>query len=124
MTKTRGPVFRSIALIITLAYALGACTSLQGVPMPTDGTTPPVKVGETVDVTKKSGGTVKFRVTAIEPDALVGKDVRVPYSDISILQVERNDPAQTGATAWIVGGVVLVGLLIYGLSHMSPGIQE
>jgi hypothetical protein len=118
------PVTRAIALIITLVFALTACTSLQGVSMPTDGKTPAVKVGERVEVTKKSGETIEFRVTAVEPDALVGKDVRVPYSDISILQVERSDPAQTGATLWIVGGVILVGLLIYGLEHMGPGIQE
>jgi hypothetical protein len=124
MTTTHGPVFRSIAFIITLAYAVTACTSLQGVAMPADGKTPAVKVGEHVNVTKKSGETLDFKVTAVEPDALAGKDVRVPYSEISILQVERNDPAQTGAVLWIVGGVILVALAIYAIDNMGPGIQE
>jgi hypothetical protein len=120
MTTTSGPVFRSIALIITLAYALAACTSLQGVPMPPDpGKTPAVKVGEKVEVTKKNGDIVQFRVTAVEPDALVGKDVRVAYSDIGILQVERTDPAQTNVAVWVTVGVILTGLLIYGLSHLG-----
>jgi|SRR5882672_5880142 len=125
MTTTHGAVYRSIAWIITLVFALSACTSLQGVPMPAEpGKTPAVKVGEQVEVTNKKGETLKFRVTALEPDALVGKNVRVPYTDISILQVERTDPAQTGVTVWIVAGVILTGLLIYALDHTSPGIQE
>jgi hypothetical protein len=125
MTTIRSLVFRSIALISTLAYALAACTSLQGVPISHEpGKTPAVKVGETVEVTNSKGETLKFKVTAIEPDALVGKDIRVPYVEITTLQVERNDPAQTGVTLWIVGGVILTGLLIYALDHTSPGIQE
>jgi hypothetical protein len=125
MTTTLGLLHRFIALVITLLFALTACTSLQGVPMPSEpGKTPAVQVGERVEITNTKGETLRFKVTAIEPDALVGKDVRVPYADIAILQVERNDSAQTGVTVWIVVGVILTGLLIYGLSHLSPGIQE
>ena len=119
MKITTCPGCRALAALVALTYALTACTSLQGVPMPTEpGNAPAVKVGERVEVTNSHGETLRFKVTSMEPDALVGKDVRVPYSEIAILQVERNDSAQT-ATVWIVVGVIVTGLLIYGLSHVG-----
>ena len=75
-------------------------------------------------MTKRSGEIQQFRVTAVEPDALVGNDVRVACSDIGILQVERTDPAQTNVAVWVTVGVILTGLLIYGLSHMGPGFTD
>ncbi len=87
MTMTPSPLNRCIALVITLLFTLTACTSLQGVPVPHEpGKTPAVKVGETVEVTNSKGEKLKFKVTAVEADALVGKDVRVPYAEIASLQ--------------------------------------
>jgi len=113
---------RAIALMIALNLILTACTSLQGVPLPgPDQPTavPAVKVGETVEVTTRAGETKRFKVTAVESDALVGKDVRVAYKDMTSLQVERSDGAKTGMVAWIVGGVVLTAGLIWAIDHLD-----
>jgi len=43
--------------------------------MPTEpGNAPAVKVGERVEVTNSHGETLRFKVTSMEPDALVGKE--------------------------------------------------
>ena len=113
---------RAVALIVVLNFLLTACASLQGVPLPgPDQPTavPAVKVGETVEVTTRAGETKRFKVTAVESDALVGKDVRVAYKDMTSLQVERSDGAKTGMVAWIVGGVVLTAGLIWAIDHLD-----
>ncbi len=61
MTKTHGPWYRCMALLTTLTFALAACSSLQGIPMPKEpGKTPAVKVGEQVEVTTRQGQTLRF----------------------------------------------------------------
>jgi len=102
------PWQRCVAAIITFCFFLTGCVSLQGVPMPPPGQKPAVEVGEKVEVTTRDSRTLRFKVTAVEPDALVGKDVRVGYSEITSLQAERADAAQTGLIVWIVLGIVAV----------------
>lgn len=111
---------RAIALAVIATFLTSSCMSLQGVPishsedpMPR----PAVKVGESVVVTNMKGEKQKFTVTAVEADALVGKNVRVPYTDIQALDVRRIDGAQTGVVGIVVGVVALVGLLAYFLDH-------
>ncbi|HEY4645746.1 MAG TPA: hypothetical protein VIH25_05645 [Steroidobacteraceae bacterium] len=113
---------RVIALIVTLNFILTACTSLQGVPLPgpdQPSATPAVKVGETVEVTTRAGEKLRFKVTSVETDALVGEEVRVAYADMASLQVERSDGARTGVAAWIVGGILLTAALIWAIDHLD-----
>jgi len=111
---------RAIALLIIATFLLTSCTSLQGVPLPGPDqptATPAVKVGETVEVTTRGGETKRFKVTAVETDALVGDNVRVAYKDMTSLQVERSDPAQNGVVAWIVGGVLVTAAALIVLDN-------
>jgi hypothetical protein len=48
-----------------------------------------VEVGDTVVVDTKAGETKTFKITAIEPDALFGKHVRIAYADMKSLSVKR-----------------------------------
>ena len=61
-----------------------------------------------VVITRKDLSVVKFRITAVTNDGLQGKDMFVPYSDISDIQVKKTSILATGA---LVGIAVL---LLYG----------
>jgi hypothetical protein len=52
----------------------------------------------------RSGGVQRFRVTSVERDTLNGKNVAVPWSEISHLEVRK---FSGGKTAALVGGVVV-----------------
>ena len=114
---------RAVALIVMTSFLMTSCTSFQDVQIPTaDQPTaaPTVQVGETVEVTMRDGAKKKFTVTAVEADALVGQDVQVAYSDMTALRVERADKSGT-RTAWIIGGILVVGGLIAAASGGGGG---
>jgi hypothetical protein len=109
--------------IVALVMALNcvwtsACTSMHAVPVP-GKQVPAVTVGEEVAVTTVDGQKLKFKVTAVEPDALVGAGVRVRYLDIAKLEVRRHDRNETGTVVAVVSGALVVALG-YALSHMPP----
>jgi hypothetical protein len=98
---------------------VSGCTSMQSVPMPGTQRVPAVTVGEEVSVTRVDGQKLRFKVTAVEPDALVGTQVRVRYQDIAKLEVRRHDRNETGTVVAVVGGALVLALG-YALSHIPP----
>jgi hypothetical protein len=106
---------RALVFIVTASFTLTSCTSLQGVTLPSaerPSQLPAVKPGETVVLTTRSGQTQSFEVTAVEADALVGKNIRVPYADIATLNVRRFNSARTGIVAIVVGAIALIAVLV------------
>jgi hypothetical protein len=102
---------RSMALLTTGAFLTTGCTTLQHVPLQGAGSAeaaqrPDVKVGESVVVTRKDGEKQAFTVTAVDTDAVAGKNVRIAYTDIASLDVRRSD-AHANKMALIVGAVVV-----------------
>jgi hypothetical protein len=57
-------------------------------------------------VTTKSGERKSFTVTAVENDALVGSNSRVPYSEMAQLDVKR-DGMTSGKKGLLIGAAVL-----------------
>jgi hypothetical protein len=131
----RAPVLRSVvATVAAMSLLVSGCVSMQNVPLPEGGRPPQtmaVKTGDKVEVETRSGKLLSFTVTAVEPDALVGKieptgtelklgirdatgtEVRVGYEDIISLQVQHVDVARTvRAGLETVGVVLLVAVLI------------
>lgn len=120
-------------LIVTVPLAVGVlcsgCTTLRSVPLPAPGQPGPaatVKVGDEVQVQLKSGEKLAFKITEIAPDALVGRDVRVQFQDMTSLQVKQFAPALTGLA--VIGGaagfVVILVLAIWaggGMAFMPGG---
>jgi len=102
---------------------LSGCTTLQSVALPAQGTQPlPVRVGDKVEVQTITGQTLAFVITQIEPDALIGSDVRVNIVDITGLKVRRVAKIRTGAMVVTVG--LLAGLAILlsqGIAFMPTG---
>jgi len=109
-----------VSMAATTLVAVSGCSSFEEVPVhrpaPVDqpapaphpaAQVPAVRVGERVQVTWLDGRKESFRVTAVEPDALVGKGVRVPYSDIAVLKVMRANGDRTAIVVSTVAGIVL-----------------
>jgi hypothetical protein len=102
---------RAVSLVGVAAFLVTGCASMQ--PIALNHSTghverPSVNVGESVVVKTTSGQTRKFTVTSVEDDALVGKDVRVPYAEMASLDVSRagGHKMSTGLIVGIVVGVV------------------
>lgn len=106
---------RVVTVLTVSCFLLTSCTALKTVYIPS-GESPPslpgsVKVGDNVVVTTKDREKKRFEVTAVEADALVGKDVRVAYADMDTLQVRHIDKGPTIALAVVVGAILL-GMLL------------
>lgn len=115
---------RAIALVCSVSFLVTSCTSLHQVSIPgaeTSAAAPAVQVGDSVVVNTKAGEEKKFKVTAIEPASLVGKDVRVPYADMASLSVKRTS---TGKTTLTVALIVLGILIIVGSDALMDGTEE
>jgi hypothetical protein len=114
---------RSIALLAVTAFLTTGCASMQPVALNHTGDRverPSVNVGESVVVKTTSGQTRKFTVTSVEDDALVGKNVRVPYAEMASLDVSRAG-AHKMSTGLVVGIVVGVAALALALSGGGGG---
>lgn len=110
---------RAVSLVAVAAFLTTGCASMQPVALNHSAghvERPSVNVGESVVVKTTSGQTRKFTVTSIEDDALVGKDVRVPYSEMASLDVSRagGHKMSTGLIVGIVVGVVALAAAVGG----------
>jgi hypothetical protein len=115
---------RAVTALCVASFLLTSCTSLQPVSIPS-GASPPslpaVNPGDTVIVTTKALQRKKFVVTTVEADALVGKDVRVAYADMTTLEVQR---IRKGATTALVVGVIFVVLSIVAAAEGSKALGD
>jgi hypothetical protein len=110
---------RAITLIVVTTFLASGCATLQPVHLARSAQgieRPDVKVGESVVVKTTQGDTKKFTVTAVENDALDGKDVRVPYADIASLEVRRAGEHQMkpGVVIGVIAAVAALALVLGG----------
>ena len=115
---------RATAFVCIVSFLVTSCTSLHQISIPGSETTaavPAVQVGDSVVINTKTGEEKKFKVTAIEADALVGKDVRVPYADMASLSVRE---LHSGKTTLAIVIVVLAILTIVGIAALDEGVDE
>ncbi len=116
--------FRSfVAVVICAVILLSGCTSLNRVPLTSSGrpTAPlAVKVGDQVRAFTRSGEKIEFQVTAIDPDAVGGKGLRVLNRDITRLEVKRPDKGRTFTlTASLVGGAATIAGIIWIIHNIA-----
>jgi hypothetical protein len=115
---------RAIAIVCSISFLVTSCTTLDHVSIPgteTSAALPAVKVGDSVVITTRTGEEKSFKVTAVEPDALAGKNTRVLYADMASLSVKRGDK---GATTLAVALVVLGVLIVIGADALGDGVEE
>jgi hypothetical protein len=105
---------RPVAALALALLTLVGCTSLEYLPV--DRSRPEelqsrLNVGETVVVRLKNGEEREFRITALEPDAIVGRKERVAYQDVDVIEVKYLDYQ---GTAQATGAVALLALVVVG----------
>lgn len=109
------PMARFIMIaLLSACLACTGCTTTRFLPVPSAATAPDAlpQPRSTVTVTLSSGEVRKFRLTTIDADALVGKDVRVPFSNIEKLQETRFSVGRT--LGLITGTIVVIVAAAYG----------
>jgi hypothetical protein len=108
-----------VAGLVACAF-LNACTTMQPVAAADLGkVTSIVNAGDRVACTLRDGSRVAFKVTAVEPAALVGDSRRVPVAEIAQMEIRRID---TGKTVLLC--VVIVGAAVaIGAAASSPGLS-
>jgi hypothetical protein len=115
---------RAIAVVCVMSFLVTSCTSLDRISIPgaeTAAALPSIQVGQSVVVKTRQGEEKRFKVTAVEADALAGKGVRVLYTDMASLSVKNSDG---GKTAIAVALVVLGILIVVGADALGDGVGE
>jgi hypothetical protein len=104
-----------IIALCSLCIVAAGCTTARPVPLPqvaSETQATGIKPGDRVVVRLRSGEIRRFRVTAVDADALIGKGDRIAFADIEKLEHRK---FSVGRTAGIVGGVLAAagGLVLY-----------
>jgi hypothetical protein len=108
---------RCIAVLLSTMLAAPSCTTLRNVPLReinAETIAQQVQRGDVVHVYLNTGEEKEFKVTSVGADALLGKNMSVPYADIQSLQKPK---VSGGKVALIAIGVVVTAALI-GLAGM------
>jgi hypothetical protein len=117
-----------VAIVVALSLFVSGCTTMQSVAVPgprPDGAEQPVTVsaGDEVEIHLRNGQIYSFKVTAIESDSLVGGKIRVKFSDMTELKVRKVSKGYTAVTVGAILTTVLIGVVVYALAHMGPGMS-
>jgi hypothetical protein len=109
MQKNRSRTITAILISICLAGA--GCTTTRTVPVPRSDTArlaSRIEPGTRIIVTLRSGQTRSFRVTAVESDAVVGGQLRIPLADIEKIQAVQIRKISVARTAGVIAAVAAV----------------
>ena len=101
---------RLVAVTVLLA-TLAGCTTLEYVPIERaqpETLRTRLEVGETVIVRLHSGDERKFRIRALEADAIVGRGERIAYKDIDRIDVKTVDYEGTAKSTLAVAAIAAV----------------
>jgi hypothetical protein len=125
MTTKHAPIRVAFIAMLGCSLITSGCTTLRPVyvgNVAATGDLPAVRPGDWVIASLHSGGVKRFHVTSVERDSLNGKDVAVPWSEISHLDVRR---FSGGKTAALVGGVVVAaGAAFAALVHYASKYDD
>jgi hypothetical protein len=115
---------RSVLAAGLVLMALMGCTSLESVPVnrskPED-LRAQLAVGETVIVRLHNGDQRQFRIVALENDAIVGRDERIAFRDIDVIDVKYVDYM---GTVQATGAVALLALVYIGRAWLDEGEDD
>jgi hypothetical protein len=99
---------RFLVCLVATSLISGCTTTRQVTAIGSKPLESQIRVGDSVEVEKRDGTTVKFRVQEVSSEGLRGKDEFVAAPDISSVRVVD------GTQAALVGfAVLLVGLLVW-----------
>jgi hypothetical protein len=102
---------QSILVAGLVLFLLTGCSTLEYVPInrsKPENLRSQLAVGETVHIRLQNGDEWQFRIVGLEADAIVGRDTRIAYKDIDLLEVKTVDYEGTIKTAGAVAALALV----------------
>jgi hypothetical protein len=107
----------ALVALISICVAATGCTTTRTLPRPAmaaEAQSAGLRPGDKLIVTLRTGEVRKFRLIAVEADALTGKDVRISFADIEKLQTRkvsgRKVAAIIGATVVVIGGALAIAI--------------
>ena len=115
---------RTILAAALLLFVVTGCATLEYVPInrsKPEELRSQLSVGETVHVRLQNGDWWQFRIVALEPDAIVGRDGRIAYKDIDLLEVKTVDYEGTAKTA---GAVAVLALVFIASAVIEADLDE
>jgi hypothetical protein len=86
---------------------MAGCTSLQPVSFEPEVLRREIAAG---NIVRRGDRVREFRVDLVTGDALVGKDIQVPISDIASIETREYSPGRTGA--FVGGATVAYAVLV------------
>ena len=102
-------------LIIVVAASTFGCSTLSHVEMTPEQVQEKIsegeviRVGDTVRITTTDGEILKFKVTAVTAQQIVGDDINIAIDDIVTVETRE---FSVGKTAALAGGTVLIWAVI------------
>jgi hypothetical protein len=112
----------ALVLLLSGCFLLTSCATTRVTSFPDEQTPnvqPDLTIGNTVRATLHTGEVREFKVTAMEADALVGKNIRIPYKDLRFLEVKKLSTWRSiGLGIGIVVGVA-AALFVYLVTHIG-----
>jgi len=118
---------RALTVVFIAVFLATSCTSLETVNIPAPESPPAplaVKVGDTVVLTTRDNKEKRFKVHAVEADALVGKFERVAYADMATLNIEHIRKGPTIAVVTIAVFIVASIVAAIQVEEEFEGIIE
>ena len=100
---------------ICIALSLSACSTMRPIDLGGRPVTAVLAPGELVRVWMRDGKSIEMTLTAVEPDALLGRDVRLPLKEIN--RIERQELSGLRTTLLVVA----IGVLAFGVVVATSG---
>jgi hypothetical protein len=94
-----------------LVFMFGGCATMEYVPINRsrpETVQTQLAVGDTVHIRLQNGDEWQFRIVALEPGVIVGRDARIAYKDIDLLEVKNVDVEGPVKVGLAVGALALV----------------
>jgi hypothetical protein len=112
----------ALVLLISSCFLVTSCATTRVTSFPNEQTPnvqPDVAVGNTVRATLNTGEVREFKVTAMEADALVGKNIRIPYKELRFLEVKKMSTWRSAGLALGIVVGVATALFVYLITHIE-----
>jgi hypothetical protein len=112
-----------------IAFIVTGCTTLRPISQSQNEVQKPIsykdiiRSGDKVQITTADGKEYTFKVTSVEDGFIKGNDTEIVVKDILSIKKAEISKGKTWALIGTTIGVALLGLILYGVSHLSPNWQ-
>ena len=114
---------RVVIHFVLIAFTAGCTTMQPGYRMDAESVSARIKVGDNIEITRNDSRSVKFRVTAISDDGIIGYGNFVRFSDIQQVQLQKKRDSKAKKAAKIIGGVIL-GAAVVTVWAIGAGLEN